>query len=147
MANGRPTSRPVAARYWGRLRCAVRLWQPNKPGSKLTGLRIGASFFGMLLRSEATHVFHCRRRAVPRALRKPECHFCLQNIPRKDDSMTQHELERELARATGETVSTIRQRGFSLIESPEREPLTVDWDALQAERMGVLPARAQRHAA
>ena len=41
--------------------------------------------------------------------------------------MTQQDLEREVARTTGETVSTIRNLGFSLIETPEPEPQTVDW--------------------
>ena len=45
--------------------------------------------------------------------------------------MTQHELERELASATGESLSTIRSRGFSLVEVPDLEPLTIDWDAVQ----------------
>lgn len=45
--------------------------------------------------------------------------------------MTQAELERELAAATGESRTTIRSRGFQLVEPPELEPLTVDWDALQ----------------
>jgi len=45
--------------------------------------------------------------------------------------MTQHELERELASATGESLSTIRSRGFSLVEVPDLEPLTIDWDVLQ----------------
>ena len=53
--------------------------------------------------------------------------------------MTQHDLERELARKTGESLSTIRHRGFSLIEAPQAEPLIVDWDQLDAERVGVLP--------
>lgn len=54
--------------------------------------------------------------------------------------MTQQDLERALAHATGETVDTIRYRGFSLIEPPDLEPLMVDWDQLQAER-GVLTGR------
>lgn len=42
--------------------------------------------------------------------------------------MTQVEMERELARSTGESLSTIRGRGFSLIVMPDRNPLVVDWD-------------------
>lgn len=42
--------------------------------------------------------------------------------------MTQADFERELASATGESVHTIRRRGFSLIEMPEREPFIIDWD-------------------
>ena len=44
--------------------------------------------------------------------------------------MTQSELNREVAMATGESVSTIRQLGFvPLTHLPyEREPLVIDWD-------------------
>ena len=42
--------------------------------------------------------------------------------------MTQRELERELANMTGESIATIRSRGFSLVEPPELEPLVLDWD-------------------
>ena len=45
--------------------------------------------------------------------------------------MTQTELDRELARSTGESLSTIRGRGFSLIVMPDRNPLVVDWDHVQ----------------
>ena len=45
--------------------------------------------------------------------------------------MTQNQLERELASATGESLATIRSRGFSLVEVPDLEPLTVDWDEVQ----------------
>ncbi len=45
--------------------------------------------------------------------------------------MTQRELERELSLATGESLSTIRSRGFSIVEPPDLEPLIVDWDELQ----------------
>ena len=50
--------------------------------------------------------------------------------------MTQAELNRAVASATGETVSTIAEMGFvPLTPFPvEREPLTVDWDELDAER-------------
>ena len=59
--------------------------------------------------------------------------------------MTQAEMEREVAGVTGETVSEIRRRGFSLIVMPERGPLTVDWDAVQeVERPRYLPRRGQR---
>jgi len=44
--------------------------------------------------------------------------------------MTQQELERELASATGETLSVIRHRGFQLVEPPELEPLMIDWDVV-----------------
>jgi hypothetical protein len=58
--------------------------------------------------------------------------------------MTQRDLDREVARATGETVSIIRNMGFSVLEMPEPEPLTVDWDSLQESRLAVLPQRCQR---
>jgi hypothetical protein len=55
--------------------------------------------------------------------------------------MTQAEMERELADATGESLSVIRCRGFSLIV-PETEPLVVDWDEVQqVERSRSKPRR------
>ena len=54
--------------------------------------------------------------------------------------MTQRELDEEIAAATGESVRTIRRRGFSLMvplkvfdpdEGTNAEPQTVDWDAVQ----------------
>ena len=50
--------------------------------------------------------------------------------------MTQAELNREIAKKTGETVSTIAAFGFvPLTGQPyEREPLTIDWDELDADR-------------
>ena len=45
--------------------------------------------------------------------------------------MTRSQFEQEVARATGESLSTIRSRGFSIVEPPDLEPLTVDWDAVQ----------------
>jgi len=45
--------------------------------------------------------------------------------------MTQNQLERELANATGESLDTIRSRGFSLVEVPDLKPLTIDWDEVQ----------------
>ena len=47
--------------------------------------------------------------------------------------MTQHELERQISEQTGESIETIRQRGFSplqpviLIEERDK-PLVIDWD-------------------
>lgn len=57
--------------------------------------------------------------------------------------MTQAELERELARATGESRETIRHRGFQLVEPPDLEPLVIDWDAMYPTE---LPRRIQRPA-
>ena len=50
--------------------------------------------------------------------------------------MMQSELNRAVASVTGETVQTIANMGFvPLTAIPfEREPLTVDWDELDAER-------------
>ncbi|MBL9094691.1 MAG: hypothetical protein JNL96_25950 [Planctomycetaceae bacterium] len=56
--------------------------------------------------------------------------------------MTQVELERELARSTGESLCTIRNRGFSLMVMPDRCPLTVDWDQVQeCDRLRYSPRR------
>ena len=52
--------------------------------------------------------------------------------------MTQRELEAEVAEATGESVRTIRRRGFSVVtplsvfdpDEDYTEPQIVDWDAL-----------------
>jgi hypothetical protein len=57
--------------------------------------------------------------------------------------MSSGELHRALARATGESVRTIKRFGFSLWDPPaadfddealSAEPQVVDWDALEAER-------------
>ncbi len=57
--------------------------------------------------------------------------------------MTQTELNREVAHATGETPDMIAQLGFvPLTRRPvevEREPLTVDWDDLADRRYSILP--------
>ena len=57
--------------------------------------------------------------------------------------MTQRQFEREVASATGESINTIRRRGFSLIEPEYPKPLIVDWDEVDSQRTGVLPARDQ----
>jgi len=56
--------------------------------------------------------------------------------------MKQADLDRAVARATGETVSTIKRLGFLLAEpddglGPEAEehgPYVIDWDELEAQR-------------
>ncbi len=57
--------------------------------------------------------------------------------------MTQAELNREIAIATGESCNTIAQLGFSpLWPKPyerDREPLTVDWDVIDASREVLFP--------
>ena len=67
-----------------------------------------------------------------------------------DCDMNQRDLNRAVARATGESVSAIGHMGFSLMEMPHvdqlHEPVDVedqiiDWDALEAEhRCGLLHA-------
>jgi hypothetical protein len=58
------------------------------------------------------------------------------------------DLHQALARATGESIGTLRQRGFSLVVPdspelelawPEVEPRVVDWDRLQADRRLAVP--------
>ena len=61
--------------------------------------------------------------------------------------MTQRDLDRQIARATGESVSTIRNLGFSVLEMPEPEPRTVDWDAVDENRVAVFPQHCQRQLA
>lgn len=64
--------------------------------------------------------------------------------------MSQHDLNREISRATGESVSTIANMGFvELRPSPyEHEPLTMDWDKHDAEQnVAVIPQRRRRHSA
>jgi len=56
--------------------------------------------------------------------------------------MKQSELDRAVAHATGETVSTIKQLGFLLadpididdLEADEVGPSVIDWDDLEAQR-------------
>ena len=57
--------------------------------------------------------------------------------------MSQHELDSAVAQATGESLRTIRRRGFSIIDPDlidfDLEPNTlpaqmVDWDALEEQR-------------
>ena len=57
--------------------------------------------------------------------------------------MTQSELDQQVAAATGESVSTISQLGFSPLwpipYERDREPLTVDWDQVDANREVLFP--------
>lgn len=57
--------------------------------------------------------------------------------------MTQRQLEHEIASVTGESLATVRRRGFSLVTplslfDPDSdgmaEPQTVDWDQLDTDR-------------
>ena len=55
--------------------------------------------------------------------------------------MTQAELNREVAKVTGESVETIARRGFvPLTDSPiDREPQFIDWDDEEDNRHSFLP--------
>ena len=57
--------------------------------------------------------------------------------------MTQAELNREVARAIGESARIIGQMGFvPLTRHPievEREPLMIDWDEMPDRRYSLLP--------
>ena len=57
--------------------------------------------------------------------------------------MTQAELNREVAAATGEAVSTVAQMGFvpltSFPHERDREPLVVDWDEVELSRAVLHP--------
>ncbi len=60
--------------------------------------------------------------------------------------MNQRDLNREVSRKTGETVSTIAALGFiPLTDQPfEREPLTIDWEELDADRnVALMPKRTR----
>ena len=64
--------------------------------------------------------------------------------------MSQHELNREISRATGEDLATIAGRGFvELTPIPfEREPLTMNWDEHDIEHnVAVIPQRRRQRAA
>ena len=60
--------------------------------------------------------------------------------------MTQNDLNRAVAAATGETVKTIADMGFVPLSGIpiEREPLVVDWDQVQQQRVSVFPQRRRR---
>ena len=60
--------------------------------------------------------------------------------------MTQGQLDRAVAQATGESVRTIRHRGFN-IELPVTEshddpvsPQIIDWDAQDEARIAIFPS-------
>ena len=57
--------------------------------------------------------------------------------------MTQAELNREIAAATGETMTTVRHLGFvPLTPVPyerDRDPLVVDWDQVEQSRAVLHP--------
>jgi hypothetical protein len=60
--------------------------------------------------------------------------------------MTQDQFHRALAKATGESVRTLKRLGFSLLEPDlgqidaealDVAPQTVDWDRLEADRIAL----------
>jgi hypothetical protein len=66
--------------------------------------------------------------------------------------MTQMQLDRAVARATGESLSTIRHMGFEIADpgfvchDPEpmvRRPRVVNWDVVDARRLAYLPQRSR----
>ena len=65
--------------------------------------------------------------------------------------MKQADLDRAVARATGETVSTIKQLGFLLADpteildpdSDQTGPNVIDWDALELQRNETIMRRPQ----
>ncbi len=63
--------------------------------------------------------------------------------------MTRSELHRAVARATGESLGTIARMGFGPLCTTveEREPLLVDWDRVDAQRLRLLPLRQRRRSA
>jgi hypothetical protein len=70
--------------------------------------------------------------------------------------MRQNQLNREVARATGETVSTVKRLGFLLDEpvsyrqdasSGDLGPQTIDWDEFDLQRSQPFPGRPHREPA
>jgi hypothetical protein len=66
--------------------------------------------------------------------------------------MTQRQLNRAVARATGERITTIRRMGFGplapLPDDDHREPLVLDWDRPDASGGSHFPPPIQqRHTA
>ena len=53
--------------------------------------------------------------------------------------MTQRDLDRQVARATGEATRTIRNLGFSLVELDDPGPHTVDWEEIEEQQIGLFP--------
>ena len=54
--------------------------------------------------------------------------------------MTQPDLNRAVAAATGETVETISHHGFAFVEAPpvNRDPQVYDWDDEDARLLGAM---------
>ena len=60
--------------------------------------------------------------------------------------MTQRDLNRAVARATGESVDMIEQMGFGPLDdsSDELGPHTIDWDADDDARLAIRSVRRRR---
>lgn len=60
--------------------------------------------------------------------------------------MTQRDLNRAVARATGESVDTIEQMGFGPLDEVAGDlgPNTIDWDADDDARMAMRSVRRRR---
>jgi hypothetical protein len=62
--------------------------------------------------------------------------------------MTQADLDRQISRRTGESLSTIRGMGFGpLLPIPyecDARPQAVDWDDVDAQRVGMFPGQRRR---
>jgi hypothetical protein len=65
--------------------------------------------------------------------------------------MTQHQLNRAVARATGDSLATVARMGFGLVDPAAEQdncepadfgPNYVDWDERQKQRLSYLPQRA-----
>ena len=54
------------------------------------------------------------------------------------------DLDREVSRTTGDSVATIRSLRFSLAEPEQPEPLVIDWEKLEASRVGLFSNRQPR---
>lgn len=62
--------------------------------------------------------------------------------------MTQRQIDRAVASATGESLDVVRRLGFGLVEEPEDDPPnTVDWEAVDARRIALFPDRQNRDVA
>jgi hypothetical protein len=112
-----------------RLTPAAWRWQQNRLGSKVNGSR---NFVEALFERRGGHI---SIEIWWLGLRACAASF------NEGGFMTQRQFEREVACATGESVNTIRRRGFSLVEPEYPEPLVVDWEELDAQQVGVFPAR------
>src|SRR5262249_5172700 len=64
----------------------------------------------------------------------------------RSPKMTQRELNRAVAQATGETVDRIERMGFGPLADPsaDAEPLTIDWDEHEELRAATTPVRRRR---